>query len=228
MAAEKLKAWSFSRWNQYEGCPQKTKFTAIMKLKEPSSPALERGTELHAMCEKYLKTGGRIPKELKPIAAQLKDLRARGAVAEAEFAFRKDWTSTRWNDWAEAWIRIKADAIVLPNIDDPTPTVEVHDFKTGKVREGASEYMLQLELYALAGLLMYPTAEQAKTSLIFVDHGVVIPHEKIFTQKDVKNLKKQWEMRSKKMLADTLFKPKPGNACRWCHFRKDNGGPCEF
>ena len=104
-------------------------------------------------------------------------------------------------------------------------TVEVHDFKSGKLREDSSDYGLQLDLYSLGGLLKYPTAKRAKTSLVFIDHGKVVPIENEYTQKDVKTLTKAWETRVKRMLNDTQFKPTPGNACRWCTFRKSNGGP---
>ena len=33
---------------------------------------------------------------------------------------------------------------------------------------------------------------------------------------------------SSALLTDTLFAPRPGPYCRWCHFRKENGGPCTF
>jgi hypothetical protein len=37
-----------------------------------------------------------------------------------------------------------------------------------------------------------------------------------------------WEDKTRPMLNDTIFAPKPGNACRWCHWKKSNGGPCKF
>jgi len=27
---------------------------------------------------------------------------------------------------------------------------------------------------------------------------------------------------------DDIFAPNPSYACRWCHFRKNNGGPCQW
>ena len=115
-----------------------------------------------------------------------------------------------------------------PVIDDDEPTVEVSDFKTGKLKDGYSEYSVQLELYGLAGLLSYPTAKRATSKLIFIDHGVVVPSQDEFVQKDVKKLKKKWEIMVRPMLNDTQFKEKPGQACRWCHFSKAKGGQCKF
>lgn len=227
-----IKSWSFSTWMTYEECPAKLKFKKIDRLPEPSSPALEYGTQMHQLCEDYLRGVKRtIPKAVSKIADVLKDLKKRKAIPEAEFTFRQDWSSTHWKDWSGAWVRVKADTVIPPIVDSEVPTVEVDDFKTGgekKLKSGDfGDYMMQLELYGLSGLLTYPVAEQAKTSLIFIDHNERITGD-TYLRKDVPKLQKKWEARVKRMLNDTTFKPKPGNACRWCHFRKANDGPCSF
>jgi CRISPR/Cas system-associated exonuclease Cas4 (RecB family) len=218
----------------YAECPLKAKLKFIDKLQEPSSPALERGTVLHKQCEDFLL--GRIKtvtKETKPIAAQLKDLKKRGALAEAEFAFDVDWRPVSWFD-RSAWCRVKADAVVAPVVDTKSPVVEVHDFKSGGKLDTSGSvlsndaYPVQLRLYALAGLLTYPVAEKAQTSLIFIDHGKTVPMEDEFKRKDVKLLQKEWVVRTKKMLNDTVFKPTPGNGCRYCFFSKARGGQCPY
>jgi len=233
---DRIASWSFSRWGAYEECPKKAYFKFIKRIQEPSSPVLERGTAMHKLCEDYLRDPKkRIPAKVAKIAESLKDYRARGAIPEAEFAFNKEWKSVDWFA-RDAWCRVKADVTIAPILDAEVPTVEIHDFKTGgekKLKSGDFEdYYTQLELYALSGLLTYPTAERAVASLVFIDHGDVIVHPEVFARKDVDKLKKKWETRTKRMLADTVFKPKPGNACRWCHFRKSNsdngGGQCVF
>ena len=228
MATQKILSWSISRLNCYSECPAKARFKFIDKKKEPGNQAMDRGSEIHAMAEKYLKAGGRLPKELKQFTEPFKLLRKLGALAEADFTFRSDWSATRWDDWNGAWCRAKADAVVPPKIIEGEPAeVRIIDFKTGKVKEDG-EYDEQLELYGLAGLLTYPTADIATGELWFLDHGKTIGAQKEFTQKDVPKLKKAWELRVKKMLSDTQFKPTPGQACRWCHFSKAKDGPCKF
>lgn len=227
-----IKSWSFSTWSTYEECPAKLKFKKVDKLVEPSSPALEHGIQMHSLCEAYLRgTAKRVPKEVAKISTRLKELKLHKAVPEAEFTFKQDWAPTHWKDWKDAWVRVKADAVIPPIVDEEAPVVEVIDFKTGgekKLRSGDfGDYMLQLELYALSGLLTYSTAASAKTSLVFIDHGEQVVGE-VYQRKDLPALKKRWEARVKRMLADTVFRPKPGNACRWCHFRKGNNGPCSF
>jgi len=234
-AADQITSWSFSRWGVYEECPKKAFFKFIEKIVEPSSPVLERGTAMHEKCELYLKVGGRVPKELEKIADVLKDYKKRGAIPEAEFAYNREWKPVSWFD-RSAWVRIKADVVIPPIVDSEAPTVEVHDFKTGGEKKLASgdfeDYYTQLELYALAGLLTYPLAQRVKTSLVFIDHGKVVEHREEFKRGDEKKIMKKWETRTKKMLADKVFKEKPGNACRWCYFRKSNedkgGGQCRF
>ena len=227
MIEQKITAWSFSRWNGYESCPKKTFFKVIQKMKEPSSPALERGTQLHLLCEQFLKgVIKRVPKELKLIESVLKDYKKRKAIPEAEFTFNRKWEVTGWFD-LDAWCRVKAD-VTIPPVIGGEPVVEVHDFKSGQLPKDSSSYELQLELYAMAGLMTYPTAEKAITSLVYIDHGKVIQTEVEYTQKDVKPLQKLWEKRTKRMLNDTVFPPNPGNACRWCSFSRAKGGLCPY
>ena len=225
--AGRIAAWSFSRLVKYQECPRRLKYNVIDKLKEPGSAAMDRGALLHKQAEDYLRSGGRIPKELKLIAPILKDFRKRGAVPEAEFCFSKDWAPIKWFD-SKAWLRVKADVTIPPFLDINPPTVEIYDFKSGKLREEKNaEYFLQLELYSVAGLLTNPAAEQVKTSLVFIDHGKTVDGP-VVERKELKKIQKRWEMSTKKMMSDTVFKPKPGHACRFCPFAKAKGGPCEF
>jgi hypothetical protein len=223
----KITSWSISRYGTYSKCPRLAKYKFIDKLKEPGSPAMDRGAAIHKLAEDYVRKGGRLPKELALFKDDFKTLRTVGALPEAQFTFTAKWEPTNWDNWNGAWCRAMADSVVPPIVDAEEPRVRTIDYKTGKVQEDG-KYDDQLELYGLSGLISYPTAKSATGELWFLDHGVIIGAESEFLQKDVPKLKKKWEVRVKPMLADTLFKPKPGNHCRWCHFRKANGGPCEF
>ena len=90
---------------------------------------------------------------------------------------------------------------------------------------------MQLELYALAAFKRYPHLEEVLPRLVYLDTGDVYPPEDdplVFKRSDVPALEKLWAKRIKPMLADKRFLPKPNNKCRWCHFRKENSGPCRF
>lgn len=221
----KITAWSYSRYNDYQLCPFKAKCKYVLKIKEPGSQAMDRGSEIHKKAEDYLKgVAKKLPTELKSLEVEYKALKKTKPEVEMEVAFTNAWQKTDWFNWQNAWCRVKIDALTPPIVENPV--VFVKDHKTGKLKEHG-EYEEQLELYGLTGLLLYPIAEKAKPSLLFVDHGVEVPGEE-YPRKDVEKLKKKWEIRVTPMLKDTRFKPTPGNYCKWCHFRKSNGGPCEF
>lgn len=232
MIPQRITAWSFSRWNVYQECPAKAKYKFIDKFAEPGSAAMDRGTAIHLLCEKYLRGIDKtLHKDIKQIGDILKDLKKRGAIPEANFTFKQDWTPTRWDDWKGAWCRMKAD-VTIPPIINGDNQVGIDDFKTGgkkKLESGDfEEYFTQLELYDIAGLVQYPTADSVKSRLIFVDFNKVVEAPKITFRKDLPKLQKKWELRVKKMLSDTVFKPTPGNGCTFCHFKKANDGPCKF
>lgn len=200
-----------------------------------------RGNLIHKTAEDYIKgtLPPRVPDELKQFEDTFKRLRklfkirTAGMVVEDDWAFRKDWTRTQWNDWAECFVRIKLDCA---DNEDPD-TLIIRDWKTGKFREEQNEeYVEQLELYALAGLLLHPHVKEVIPWLVYLDLGVVYPaldSPMIFTQADVPRLKKLWAKRTNPMFTDTRFPPKPNQKCRWCWFGeagKAKGGPglCEF
>ena len=239
MRAKKITAWSFSRYLDYKQCPFKAKCKHIDKIKEPPNPAMARGSAIHDMSEKYIKGVGRtVPKELKLFSELFKMLRKRyktklnSMVVEDMWAFTKSWDQTQWNNWAECFVRIKVDTAWF--IDDVT--MIVNDWKTGKYREDQNElYVEQLELYALAVLILYEHVEKVVPQLTYLDVGFVYPpigQAIEFTRKDIPKLKKLWAKRIKPMLNDTIFAPTPNRFCNWCYFKaanKDNGGgQCKF
>lgn len=232
-----LKAWSFSTFSQYCQCPAKVKYSKILKLAEPTNPAMERGNQIHKLAEKYIKgeIGARVPVELKAFAAEFKDLRkkfekiSQSMVIEDSWAMTKAWEETAWNDWNGCWLRLKLDCAY--HADDTT--LRIRDWKTGKFRaEKNEEYVQQCELYALVALILHDHIERVIPDLVYLDVPCTYPaagaEPLVYTRADIPKLKKTWEKRVKAMMSDTLFAPKPNNLCGWCHYRKDNGGPCQY
>jgi hypothetical protein len=113
---------------------------------------------------------------------------------------------------------VKTDAACLDE-----QTLYVIDHKTGKFRGGYDE---QLSLYAGTGMLKYPHIKEVNTQMWFLDSGDVV--EKTYKVTEGKSILAGWEKKVKPMLNDTTFPPRPGNACRYCHFKKSNGGPCKY
>jgi putative RecB family exonuclease len=236
---KQLTSWSFSRYSDYKQCPLKAKLKHLDKISEPPNEAMARGVAIHTLTEKYIKGEGRsLPPELKLFKDEFKKLRAQykkkadEMVVEDNWSFTKDWGKATWDDWVGCWVRIKLDCA---HHEDEN-TLVVTDWKTGKFRpELNEEYVEQLELYALSALLLHEHIEQVKPRLVYLDVGVIYPgpgEELVFTRKDIPKLKKLWEKRTKAMMNDKQFAPRPNDKCRWCFYRNSNkaagGGQCKY
>lgn len=240
---KQITSWSFSRYSDYKTCPLKARLKHLDKITEPPNPAMERGSQIHNLAEDFIKGKlKKLPAELNSFKDEFNKLKkifkkvSESMVVEDNWAFTKDWDQTMWNDWTHCWVRIKLDCAHHENDD----TLVVTDWKTGKIRsESTEEYVEQLELYALAALLLHDHINVVKPRLAYVDHGVLYPEpgtkdeERLtFTRDDIAKLKKLWATRTKAMVNDTRFAPRPNNNCRWCFYRKDNaangGGQCKF
>lgn len=232
---KKITSWSFSRYSDYKQCPAKAKYKHIDKIKEPPNPAMARGAEIHTIAENYIKGVGRsLPSELKLFEVEFKMLRKQfkksinGMVVEDDWAFTKDWGQTVWDDWINCWLRIKLDCAHLEN----DGVMIITDWKTGKFRAEMNEdYIEQLELYALAALILHPHIKEVHPHLAYIDQGIFYPESSkplVFTRKDIPNLKKLWEKRTKPMLNDTTFAPRPNDKCKWCFFSASKNGPCKY
>lgn len=218
---KKITAWSYSRWREYEQCPAKAKYKHVEKLKEPGNAAMDRGSAIHKLAEQY--AGGQLkalPTELARFKQEFTALKKAKPGVEQEWAFNKDWGRAGWFD-NDAWLRVKVDATY-----EMKDTGVIIDHKTGRFKEGGDEYLPQMELYGIGGLLVYRKAKRIVTKLWFLDSGDEVVEE--FTRDQLEHLQERWMQNTKRMLTDTGFKPTPGNQCRWCHFRKGNGGPCQF
>ena len=219
-----IKAWSWSALNQYETCPRQTYLAKVQKVQVPKAAALEKGIRIHEQLESCLGNASiPCPPELMKIEGNLNELRSQGAIPEMEIAFNDKWEPCDWFA-KDCWVRIKIDAIIPPKIGG---TTAVWDWKSGKVRDDHSEYDQQLELYQLAALLAFPTADYAEAGLIFVEHGVVLECDAPMTRDMIPAAKAKWEARVKPLLSDTTFAPRPsGFACKWCDLGKAAG--CEY
>jgi|SRR5579859_5709297 len=227
-AVDKLTAWSYSRWKDYEKCPFFCKCKHLLRMREPDNPAMENGTIVHQLGAQHV-TGAlkKFPKELGVFGEEFKKLRAAKALTEQEWAFDSRYAQVDWFS-KQAWLRIKVDAHYL--LQQPTgkrglvrTTVVIVDYKTGK---NHADHAQQRSLYALGGLLMYPDAAEVVAEHWYIDSGEI--ESDTFAAKDLPKLQRQWEQRTRAMLADSSFVPRPGAYCRWCHYSKAKGGPCIF
>lgn len=237
MAFKPVTSWSFSRYSDYRQCPAKFKYKVVDRLPEPSNPAMERGTKIHKLAEDYIKgVLKRLPIELDRFKSTFVLLRGlykkkiRTMDVESTWAFTKTWVKTQWDDWTGCYLRIKMDCAV-ENIEDASQLI-VYDWKTGKFRsEQTTAYMEQLSLYALGAFHTYPHIKTVVPQLAYLDHGLLHPSVDatvVYKRKELPVLTKDWERRVKPLFNDTVFAPTPSDLCRWCHYRRANGGPCQY
>lgn len=235
--AKTITSWSISRFGVYDICPAKAYYKFILKLPEPGSPAMERGSAIHKEAEDYLKGVGaaKLPKSLASLGSEFRALRAARrknpalVPVEETWAFRKDWTITTYNDWNGCWLRVKLDVAERKGTE-----VVVSDVKTGRFRtDNVRDYERQLRLYAPAALIMFGGIPDVRVTarLLYVDEGVIYPEPKdavSYVAADLPALKKEWEAAVKPMLSDTTFAPKANKYCKWCAYRKEVDGPCKY
>lgn len=233
--SKQITSWSFSRYYDYRTCPKKSFFKVIQRLQEPGNKAMDRGNAIHKLAERYVKGEIRtMPTELSRFITLFKELKGLykkkigGVVCEDSWAFRKDWTQTRYDDWTGCHVRIKVDCASNVGLD----LLTIYDWKTGKYRpEKHADYLEQLELYAVGGFHQHKHVKAIQPELVYLDQGIMYPEGddgKLYQRKELPALQKKWEKRVLPMLNDTVFAPRPSHECQWCHFRKSNGGPCQY
>jgi CRISPR/Cas system-associated exonuclease Cas4 (RecB family) len=226
-------AWSFSRYSDYILCPLKAKLKHLDKIAEPPNEAMARGAGIHDLARDYLRgVIVKLPPELVKYKILFVVLRNRvkagkALIIEESWAFRKDWSRTVWNDWAECWLRVKVDCAEITK-----GVMDIYDWKTGKFRveEAATMYTEQLELYALAGFLLYPEVKRINATLLYLDAKAEYPMT--FYRDQLPALQQTWLKRTRAMLNDKRFAPRPNNKCIWCFYRHSNkaagGGQCRY
>lgn len=222
-------ALSHSRLSDYNQCALKFKLKYIDKasnFKEDmdKSPHLVRGSNVHKALETYIikvnaKEEGIRPTSLpeventKPFIQKIFD--AYPIVSpELQISVDTNWNQVEWFS-KESFFRAIFDMIALK-----PDHVFVGDFKTGKFSDytPASGYG-QLELSAAIALSVWPEVEQVDTTYIYVDHRKLVT--KSYTRADQHRLVQHFVQEHEKVNADTEFKPKVNEFCKWCQATKD-------
>jgi PD-(D/E)XK nuclease superfamily len=209
-------AYSNSAIKTYEQCPFKYKLTRIDKLVEPTGDAAKRGVEIHTLFEKAL-VFTKLPQEFTYWQTYISELRSKHAGSEVRFAITKDWQVCGFND-SVAWLRGIYDCLYVEGSKG-----HVLDWKTGKERD----YGDQLKLYAIVMFVTYAELDEISTEVCYIDLQKRSAGP-TFKRSQLPELKDWLTNKVGKIENDDIFAPKPDFGCRWCHFRKDNGGPCQW
>lgn len=218
-------AWSYSRYADYKQCPLRFKLKHIDKKKEPGSPAMQRGSDIHKEGENYLKAKKRpraVPKSYANFKDEMTQLWGLNPLVEQQWGFTRQWSPTGWFG-SDTWLRIVADVAVA--YDDNTG--DLIDFKTGRKYDTNEE---QVELFSAGMFIKFPEMQHVTTRLWYLDVDPKDDNEVIreYTRADFENIRKDWERKIIPMFKDKKFAPTPNAKCRWCAFSKDKGGPCPF
>lgn len=213
-------AWSYSRWSCWSTCPLQYKFKHVDKLPETKSQAMLDGIRVHEALANVILKGDAPPPEVhKKTVALLEEIKQQPRViAEQQWAFDKGWSVRKWFG-KDVWVRAILDVGILYS----DGTAEAIDWKYGKL---AGDYDDQMELFALSVFKYMPSVSHVTTRL----HSAKTGAERFadYDAVDVPSTTDKWERRAIAMQEDTEFKPRPNDKCRWCTWRKSNGGPCIY
>lgn len=212
------KTQSYSSMKLYEQCPSKYKFYKIDKLPDSSGPAAERGKVIHSEIESYLnKETENLSDETKSLQEQLDSFRSIGAQSEVEFAVDHYWNKIDFNH-AFAMFRGIIDVL---HVDGDSAMIV--DWKTGKIRD----YEDQLNVYATVILSIMPTVQVVNLFIQYVDTPKLVKYASV-SRKDLTFWQERLATRLKAIETDTIHAANPSWLCRYCNYRKSNGGACKW
>ncbi len=229
--AMRMTAWGFTRWKDYEKCPAFAKYKHVMKITpqhEIKNEHIDHGNTVHQLGAHVVRgVLKKFPKELGSFEQEFKDLRQNKAKAEDEWAFNSKFETVDWFA-KECWLRIKVDACYLRQERGARSIMhtkaKIVDYKTGKIH--AEEHADQRGLYALGAFYMYPDIAEVVVEHWYIDSGEI--EDDTFKRADLPKLESKWRQRTRAIMADTSFAPRPGSYCRWCDYSKAKKGPCKF
>ena len=222
-----LRAWSYSALKVFEDCPYRSYIQKVKKIREPSNPAADRGTEIHQQAEDYVNgTIGEMPDTLHKFKDEFEELRELYADAkvelEGEWGFDLDWQPVGWVEKA-TWARIKLDALV----NEDEQSARVIDYKTGKKFGNEMAHSQQGLLYAIGTFCRYPHIQYVQVEFWYLDHAEMT--KKSYTRDQAMIFLPGWHKRGIAMTTATEFNPTPSkDACRWCSYRKGDEPECQW
>jgi RecB family exonuclease len=217
---EKPTRTSYSALTTFETCPFSYLQYYMNGFRDEGGAAAARGTRLHLAAERYLK--GEIPMERLPIdfwkiRPKLQIYKDLGAIAEETWLVDKDWNH---QDVEDEHTRLKALTDIHWLTED---TIQIVDLKTGR---NYPEHQDQLQLYAILGMLKYPTHHRVEVAALYVDDGV-LGHQQTYHRGALPHLQDYWQKRMDILFGATEYPETPSvDGCRYCKLKKSKGGPC--
>ena len=176
-------SWSFSSLGLMK-CPRQYEIVRAKKIiQSPPSAAGDEGSRIHKLIEDYFNED-KWDDELLKWKRLLQTYKAKGGVAEAEYAFK--WVNSGEHenylghpsdderclvrcemDDPDVWFRGIIDWLKL---DFEHGTAEVVDWKTGRVKPST-----QMQLYAWVLFLAHPELNRVKCTFHWINHNDQLP-----------------------------------------------------
>jgi hypothetical protein len=216
-----VEPWGYSKLDVFRTCPAKFKYQFIDKRPQDSSPAMERGDKMHKNIESYLKDWtNELIEENSEWKIHFDELKKEDFRGEQALGLDKNWKVLKNWFGKDVWVRIKMDAYYLDPVEN---AVVVIDFKSGKYRVPSTD---QIELYAIAGLSLFPDIPKVRAEFWFLDQ--METYMKTYTAEQLVELRKKYENDSAAIYTEQAWSPTPSMECRWCSYSKHKGGPCQY
>lgn len=209
--------WSLSKYGMHKKCPAQYKYAHIDRLPRPKSDSAQRGIDIHADIERYIKEGKPLPQPLTHYSAWIDALKRQDHQAEWQVALGEGWTPLPW-DAPEVWWKGVLDLKVIAGIQG-----WVFDWKSGKMYPDHDD---QKEIYSIATFIHHPELVEIKAVHVYVDLGKNT--EKTYSRDQLDWLIRKWNVKISPMMNDKEFIPTPNYGCRWCPYSKAARGPCQF
>lgn len=212
-------SYSYSAIKLYEQCPLKYKLTRIDHLIEPTGDAANRGKTIHAEIESVLKGGlNLLSDDIKHLEDKINAWIKENGQSELPVGVNDKWEAVDFNA-EDVMFRGVIDLFIKHADGQAT----VLDFKTGKHRD----YSDQVLVYSTIILSTMPDVHTVQNVIEFIDLAKTDKYKPI-VRADLPKLQLQLKARITTIEKDTIFAPNPSVLCKWCYFRKSNGGPCKW
>ena len=160
-----IPAQSYSSLKLFEQCPRKYYHLRVVKdVKEPTSEAMNYGTEMHKAAEDYVRDDVPLPPQFKYVKSTLDNLKRFPGERLCEYKLGLTKKLEPCDFFApDVWFRGVVDLAVL---NHETGEARIIDYKTGKSAKYADTG--QLELMALGLFKHFPKITKVRAGLLFV------------------------------------------------------------
>lgn len=201
-------SWSYSALSSYETCPRRHyHYNVVKDIKEPQSPALIEGRNLHTAFENRIKEGTELP------AAYARHEKLLDTITKSPGETQTEQKLALTNEFKPSaffaksvWFRTIID---LAKINGKSAVIL--DYKTGKPKPDP----LQLDLMSATLFHHLPNLETVRAALLFVNYDRTETYS--YTREDLPRI---WNgvlprvRKLEKARRDEDFPPNPSGLCR--------------